>query len=178
MLFQAGAASADWGLQIANDGMDESWELWILTDETLTVNGYSLEFEYDYEVDKLTWNSDDYQHTPPEGLSVLFGGPSESTNGRIGNFVAGGFGAGASAQITGDTQIGSFTLNYTNRNPEIGDFNWWNTDNPDFTIRIDGTVYEGNELNGRLATVPIPGAVVLFASGFAGLFGLRKKLTG
>jgi hypothetical protein len=179
-LFSTCNALASWSFHIANEDMDTSWEIWLLTDEELTTNAYALAFGYDHASGSLEWNPENYTNTPADNLMADFPEkPKMPTNGSINNFNAANF-TGGNATIVEDMMIGTITLTYDDgRVPTIGDLDW-NTSDQLFSVNMDNINYSGTELatTGHLTVmnpVPIPGAIWLFTAGFAGLTGLLQK---
>ncbi|PID40172.1 MAG: hypothetical protein CR984_04605 [Proteobacteria bacterium] len=175
-------AFADWAFHIGNDNMDETWEVFLITNETLQVGGYSLSFAYDYDPSALNWVDTSYTNTPPPGMNSGFGSPTADGSGGISNFNGNSDSFPSAAEVFSDAQIGSFTLDYNGgRTPAIGDFGWY-IDQPDFLVRVNGTDYSGTELYeaGHLTTatlVPLPGSGVLLLLGGTSLMviaGVRR----
>lgn len=180
-LILSGNAFADWAFHIANDNMDETWEVFLLTDETLNVGGYSLSFAYDYNASTLDWNGTSYTNTPPDGMNSGFGSPMKDGSGGISNFNGNPIGFPSPAVISGNYQIGSFTLNYRGgRAASIGDFDWF-PDQTDFFARVNDYVYSGSDLatDGHLTVmnpVPLLPAVWMLGTGLIGLTGIRRRM--
>ena len=181
LLVFTGNAAASWSFHITNDNMDATWEIWLLTDETLTTNGYGLAFAYDYTASELEWQSG-YTNTPTAGLSAdLMGLANEPENGSIDNFNAGR--VMGTSTITADMQIGTITLSYGNgRQPVLNDLTW-DTSNQMFTIDMNGTSYSGAELaaaghltNAAVPAVPLPGAFWLLGTGLTWIAGIRSRM--
>jgi hypothetical protein len=168
-------AFAGWSFHIANDDMDPTWEIWLLTDEILETNGYGLAFNYDYQAGQLTWNGS-YSNTPPTGLTANLPFPASENpaKGTISNFNALRF--SELTTISDSIQLGTITFSYANRVPTAGDL-VWDIDNLFFSVYINGTSYTGQQLfaNDQLTVVPIPAAIWLLGCGLVGIAGLKQK---
>lgn len=154
----------------------------------------SYEFAIGYDKTELLWNdgsllshtSPTDQHTPPSPLMQLFGPARvDSTGEVVENFSAGVFGpSGATLKVK--TQLAH--VEFTVLSPVTafdGELDVWWGDSPQGsekflvdhvevdTLGTPGYLDQGPDVG----AVPIPSAVLLFASAFLGLIGIRNGLS-
>ena len=157
----------------------------------------SYQFAIGYDATELTWNDGSQsshtppgqQHTPPSPMMQIFGPAFEDTpgNGEIRNFAAGLF--VGEAIMTGKYRLAHIEFTAT---PDMycdGELDVWFTDSEydDEVFKVDGIeieflktpgyMFEGPSISQTGNPVPIPSAVLLFASAFLGLIGIRNGLS-
>ena len=192
IIISGATAFADWSFRLDNiDNIDgdstETYEIRFLTDETLILANYQLNFRYD--TTEMQYVS--FTNTAPTGLFGNFFGPlEERTPGELWNFNAGVFGPGP--ELSSDILIGTITFDVFDEPPSVKDSDydlWFDADSGGFEATVDGEVAYfsddateaahlsyGPDMDAVGAAVPIPGAVWLLGSCFLGLIGISKKI--
>ena len=193
MIINGATAFADWSFQLDNiDNIDgdstETYEIRFMTDESLVLANYQLNFRYD--TSEMQYVS--YTNMAPTGVwGNFFGSMEERTPGELWNFNAGVFGTGP--ELTSDILIGTITFDVFDAPPSAkdGDYDlWFDPNSGGFEATINGVVAifsddateaahitYGPDMDAVGAAVPIPGAIWLLGSSFLGLAGIirRKK---
>ena len=193
IIMSGATAFADWSFQLDNfDNLDgdstETYEIKFITDETLILDNYQLNFRYDNA--EMQYVS--YTDTPPSGLFPdFFGNMVEEAPGKLWNFNAATFGSGPEISAGSELLLGTITFDVFDAPPSVkdGDYDvWFAADDRSFAATINGVFYNfnlddveadhityGPDMDAVGAAVPIPGAVWLLGSCFLGLAGIRRK---
>lgn len=156
----AGKALAAWVFEI-NPGVGSSIDInFVHGGEDLITNGYSLVFNFSGA------NFVSVTEMPPGGLGAL---PFNSTPTTL-TLSTGAF---APVVLGQDFTVANFVFDA----PAAVD---WDFTSANMFVNVGGVTgvnLTGTQVNdaGRLAVVPLPGAVWLFGSGILGLVGLRRK---
>lgn len=192
MIINGATAFANWSFQLDNiDNIDgtstETYEIRFITDETLILDNYQLNFRYD--ATEMEYES--YTNTPTTGLYPnFFGDMVEEAPGKLWNFAAATFGSGP--EVSSDILIGTITFDVFDAPPSVKDGAkdlWFAADDRGFAATINGVFYNFNldEVEAAHLTygpdmdavgpsaVPIPGAIWFLGSGLLGLIGIRRK---
>ncbi len=187
VMLTAGNSLAAWGLQLDNADNDNIFDLWFMTDATVSINGYTIAFAYDDT--EVNWaDGDTYTHNPPSPFMELFGAPyhhASDPDNVVTNLSASCF--VGEAVLSNDYLLASFTLDVAldaiaDGSPDV----YWFADATGFKIIVDTMTYTGAQMlaDGQLTLgsgldfgtpVPIPGAVWLLGSGLLGMIGIRRK---
>jgi hypothetical protein len=183
-------AFAAWSFHLDNADMDNVFDIWFFTDESVVVSNYQLNFEYD--IGELDYQGI-FTNTPPSGLigQVIGGNPTfDNTLGVLNNFNAGALPGQPGVSVDSDIQLGTLTFNIDSGAVMDGEDDLLFASTPGFGITLDGTFYNWvNFQDSAFAAehlsygdgldvgnpVPVPAAVWLLGSGLIGRIGMRRR---
>ena len=181
------SAMAAWSFHLDNSDMDNIFDVWFVTDSSVVIDNYQLNFEYDsMEMDYLS-----YTNTPPSSsfIADLMGNLTEQSSGYLHNFNAAVF-FGDGATVDSNILLATLTFDILPTAVIDGSDDLWFVSTPGFGITLNSVWYnyetfqdpdfasehltygDGLDVGNP---VPIPAAVWLFGSGLLGLIGIRKK---
>lgn len=162
-----------YNFDIQTGGSAGSYDIWYMSEgDTIALEGYSFSFVHDGA-------GPTFIHTPPAGLSDMFGGIYETSETQ---FVFSAARFGGSTNLSGNYKFAniSFAVEPTTLD--------WDRSSLDFIVTMGGVEFAPAQIAGgsgkmaladtnlkNSAAVPLPGAAWLLGTGLCGLLGFRRK---
>ena len=179
------SAMAAWSFHLDNSDMDNIFDVWFVTDSSVVIDNYQLNFEYDsMEMDYLSYTNNQPLPLTPD----LMGNLTEQTPGYLHNFNAAVF-FGDGATVDSNILLATLTFDILPTAVIDGSDDLWFVSTPGFGITLNSVWYnyetfQDPDFAGEHITygsgldvgtpVPIPAAIWLLGSGLLGLMGLRR----